>query len=224
MMDEREKPLSEIALRSGADIVINVPARSSRKVEVDISQSVSISARVEAGARLSMILVGEVASDISIVRSVEIVGRGARVELFTACTVAPNMTFRCDSDIHVSADGATCIIDDRCVTQDQSKTIIRQRVVVDPLIADGVVETSTRGMLLGDKSRIRVIPELHIASNAVRAKHRVTIARPSKAVIAYFACRGIDSVTARRMVADQLLCPILGLATHRPYKTYRAYE
>ncbi|MFA6017797.1 MAG: SufD family Fe-S cluster assembly protein [Patescibacteria group bacterium] len=224
MIDEREKPLSEVALRSGADIVISVPARSSRKVEVDISQSVSISARVEAGAILSMVLVGEVISDISIVRNVEIVGSGARVELFTACTVAPNVTFRCDDDVHISADGATCIIDDRCVTQDRSNAIIRQRVVVDSLVADGVVETSVRGMLLGDKSRIRVIPELHIASNAIRAKHRVAVARPSKAIIAYFACRGIDSMIARRMVADQFLCPIWGLVAHRSYKTYKTYR
>ena len=85
---------------------------------------------------------------------------------------------------------------------------MRQRVIVDPEIVDATVATSIRGMLLGDSARIRAIPELHIASNAVKAKHTVAISRPSRAMTAYFASRGIDAVVARTMLADQLLCPI----------------
>jgi len=224
MMDEREKPLSEITLRSEVDVVIDVVAKSSKKIEIDLTRSSSISARVGEGASLSIVLAGEVTSDISIVRNIDLVGRGARIELLTACIVAPDVTFRCDDSVHVSADSTECIIDDRCVVQDQSQAIIRQLVTVDASVIDGVIETSICGVLLGDESRIRAIPELHIASNAVRAKHRVVIARPSKAMMAYFACRGIDGVVAKRMIADQLLCPILGFVTDRPRKTYRTYE
>ncbi len=207
MIDEREKPLSEVAPMIAEQVFV-VAAGTEQRVQIDPSKSVSISARVEAGGMLSMIVAGAVDTDVSITRSIELVGKGAKVELLSACMIAPGVTFRCDDDVRVSADGAECRIDDRCVAQNKSKAIVRQRVVVDDSITDAVVETSIRGMLLGDGARIRAIPELHIASNAVRAKHAVAISRPTRAMTAYFASRGIDAVASRTMIADQLLCPI----------------
>lgn len=207
MIDEREKPLSEI-VPSTAEQVLVVAAGSEQRVEIDPSKSILISARVETGGMLSMIIAGAVDTDVLITRRIALVGTGAKVELLAACMIAPGVTFRCDDDIRVSTDGAECRIDDRCVALDQSKAIIRQRVEVDASITGAIVETSVRGMLLGDGARIRAIPELHIASNAVRAKHAVAISRPSRTMTAYFASRGIDPVAARTMIADQLLCPI----------------
>ena len=207
MIDEREKPLSEI-VPSIAEQIFTVAAGLEQRIRIDSSKSISISARVEAGGTLSMIVAGAIDKDISIVRRIELIGEGAKVELLAACLISPGVTFRCDDDVQVSADGAECRIDDRCVAQDRSKAIVRQRVIVDPEIVDATVATSIRGMLLGDSARIRAIPELHIASNAVKAKHTVAISRPSRAMTAYFASRGIDAVVARTMLADQLLCPI----------------
>lgn len=207
MIDEREKPLSEVA-SSFAEQIFVVAAGSEQYVRIDPSKSSSFSARVEAGGMLSMIVAGAVDRDVLITRSIELVGVGARVELLAACMIAPGVTFRCDDDVRVSANCTKCTIDDRCVAQDRAKAIVRQRVVVDSSIVDATVETSIRGMLLGDGARIRAIPELHIASNAVRAKHAVAISRPTRAMTAYFASRGIDDVTARDLIADQLLCPI----------------
>ncbi len=207
MIDAREKPLSE-SVPSIAEQVFVVAAGSEQRVQIDPSKSSSISARVEAGGMLSMIVAGAIGVDVSISRSIELVGKGAKVELLAACMIAPGVTFRCDDDVRVSANCTKCTIDDRCVAQDGSKAIIRQRVIVDSKIVDATVETSMRGMLLGDGARIRAIPELHIASNAVRAKHAVAISRPTRAMTAYFASRGIDTVAARTVIADQLLCPI----------------
>lgn len=207
MIDEREKPLSEV-VPSVSERVIVVASGSEQRVEIDPSKSFSVSARVEAGGMLSMIVAGAIDADVSITRRVALVGDGAKVELLAACMIAPGVTFRCDDDVRVSAGGTECNIDDRCVAQERSKAIVRQRVVVDREIVDATVETSVRGMLLGDGARIRAIPELHIASNAVRAKHAVAISRPSRAMTAYFASRGIDALTARALIADQLLCPI----------------
>lgn len=207
MIDERDKPLSEVAPMIAEQVFV-VAAGSEQHVEIDPSKSASISVRVETGGILSMIVAGAIDTDVSIARRIELVGKGAKVELLAACMIAPGVTFRCDDDVRVSANGAECRIDDRCVAQDQAKAIVRQRVVVDSSIVDAVVETSMRGMLLGDGARIRAIPELHIASNAVRAKHAVAISRPTRAMTAYFASRGIDAILARTMIADQLLCPI----------------
>ncbi len=207
MIDEREKPLSEVTPMIAKQVFV-VLAGTEQRVQIDPSMSTSISARVEAGGMLSVIIAGVVNEDISITRRVELVGRDAKVELLAACMIAPGVTFRCDDDVRVRASGTTCTIDDRCVAQGESKAIVRQRVVVDQDIVDATIETSVRGMLLGDGARIRAIPELHIASNLVRAKHAVAISRPSLAMTAYFASRGIDAIAARTMIADQLLCPI----------------
>lgn len=207
MIDEREKPLSEVTpMIAGREFV--VAAGTERRIRIDVTKDASIFARVEAGGILLMSIVGAIDADMVIMRRVALVGVGARVELLAACMIAPGVTFRCDDDVRVSADSAECKIDDRCVAQDKSQAIIRQRVVVDPSIIDATVETSMRGMLSGDGARIRAIPELHIASSAVRAKHAVAISRPTRAMTAYFASRGIDAFTARNKIADQLLCPI----------------
>lgn len=208
MIDEREKPLSEGNESMMIDGVLCVAAGETQRVQIDVSTSSSFSVRVDAGGTLLMIIAGAIDTDVSIMRRVELVGVGAKVELLAACKIAPGVTFRCDDDVRVSANGAECIIDDRCVALDGSKAIVRQCVVVDPEIIEATVETSVRGMLLGDGARIRAIPELHIASNMVRAKHGVSISRPTQAMTAYFASRGIDALTARTLIADQLLCPI----------------
>jgi hypothetical protein len=207
MIDEREKPLSEMTPSVAGQMFV-VSAGTEKRMRIDPSKSASVSARVEAGGMLSIIIAGAINEDITITRRIDLVGKGAKVELLAACAIAPGVTFRCDDDVRVSADGTECRIDDRCVAQDCSKVIVRQRVVVDEGIVDATIETSVRGMLLGSGARIRAIPELHIVSNAVKAKHAVAISRPSRATTAYFASRGIDPVSARTMIADQLLCPI----------------
>lgn len=204
MMEECEKPLSEVASDSGD--FVEIPAGENRRIVIEVTQDTAIHAVVQGGASLTIIGVGKVAGKVVLIRSISL-GKHARLELLLACRVASGASLQCDDSIRLTHDNAHCSIDDRCAIEGNGRAIIRQRVVVAQHVRSVFVSTAIRGMVLG-KGRLRTIPELDIASNAVTAKHAVTIARPTASLIAYFASRGIDRSAAESMLADQFLCPI----------------
>ncbi len=213
-----EKPLSEspiIHLRS-ADFVLNIDvfagAMISHRIDAARYSSISIMARVHADASLSIFITGDVESDCTIDRSIFITGDAASVELSSSIRTIGNSRCNISDDVHLASNNSRCIIDNRVVAYDSSRAVIRERVIVNQMVSDGSISTAIRGMLVGENTSVRAIPELDIASNAVRAKHAVSISRPSKSALAYCATRGIHRDDAMRIIADGLLCPA-GLMT-----------
>lgn len=204
MMHDPEKPLSEISTFPVDRLEIALG--EDRRIVLDVTRGASLDVAIANDASFTIIGVGDVQSDVSFLRSITL-GKNARVQLLLACRIASGVTLRCDDIVRVVQDGAECVIDDRCVIDGDGRAIVRQHVVVEKEIHHAKVSTSIRSMLLG-RGRVRAIPELDIASNAVQAKHAVAIARPSASSIAYFASRGIDRAEAERALADQMLCPI----------------
>lgn len=218
MIDFRLKPLSEVGARRetlGAglephDRVILVEAGKELRIDIDVAVTpkVSFAITLLEGASLMLVTLGEAREDISIVRSIDCVGSSASVRLLSALRVTGSANIVLDADVRVRADGSNCVIDDRLVADGCSRSIVRHRMVVERDVSASVVSSSVRGMMLGEKAFIRVIPELDVCSNMIRAKHAVAIARPKPESIAYFAARGIDSSRATSLLAEQFLCPI----------------
>ncbi len=213
MNNLRHKPLSEspVIPLSSADFVLDIDVDEgtsiSHRIDVAFCSSISIVGRVHAGASLSILIIGDVKNDCVIDRAISIIGDSASIELTSSIRTIRNS--RCDisDDIEIIGNDSRCIIDNRVVAHDSSRSIIRERVVVHRSVNAGNISTAIRGMLIGDDSSVRAIPELDIATNAVTAKHAVSISRPSKSALAYCATRGIDRDDAMTMIADGLLCP-----------------
>lgn len=213
MVHDHEKPLSEtpIAQSSISDFVLDIDVLSgmniSHRIDVASHSSISINARVHAGASLSIFVIGDVERDCVIDRAISVIGDSASIELSSSIRTKGNA--RCDisDDVNVVANDSRCVVDNRVVAYDASRAVIRERVVVHQSVNSGNIATTIRGMLLGESSSVRAIPELDIATNMVSAKHAVSIARPSAAALAYCASRGIDRDDAMTMIADGLLCP-----------------
>lgn len=213
MVRNHEKPLSEspIIHSPSADFVLNIDvlaeASVSHRIDVALFMSISIVARVHAGASLSILLIGGVQNDCVIDRAISVIGDTASVELSSSIRMMGNS--RCDisDDIEIIGSASQCIIDNRVVAHDSSRSTIRERVVVHQSVNSGNISTAIRGMLIGENANVRAIPELDIATNAVVAKHAVSISRPGKSALAYCATRGIDHDEAMTMIADGLLCP-----------------
>lgn len=221
MVLDREKPLSEspIISLSIADAVLDIDVLSgmniSHRIDVGLHSSISIAARVHAGASLSVFIVGDLESDCIIDRAILVIGDSASIELSSSIRTKGNARCEISDDVDVAANDSRCIIDDRVVAHDASRTVIRERVVVHQSVNSGKVETTIRGMLIGESASVRAIPELDIATNTISAKHAVSIARPSVLALAYCASRGIDRENAMTMIADGLLCPA-GLMNNEP--------
>lgn len=213
MVLDHEKPLSEspIVSSSIADFVLDIDVLSgmnvSHRIDVGSHTSISITARVHAGGSLSVFIVGDVEHNCVIDRAVSIIGDSASIELSSSIRTKGNARCNIADDVDVVANDSRCIIDNRVVAHDASRTVIRERVVVHQSVSSGNVSTTIRGMLIGETSSVRAIPELDIATNMVSAKHAVSIARPSALALAYCASRGIDRENAMAMIADGLLCP-----------------
>jgi len=208
-----EKPLSEspIIHSASADFVLDIDVKEGTSIsyciEIASHSSISIAARVHAGASLSILIIGDVQKECVIDRAISVIGDNALVEL--SSSIRTIGTARCDisDDVDIAANDSRCIIDNRMVAHDSSRSSIRERVVVNRMVNSGNISTAIRGMLLGEGSSIRAIPELDIATNSVTAKHAVSISRPSKSALAYCATRGIHRDDAMTIIADGLLCP-----------------
>lgn len=213
MIASNEKPLSESPIVAPliGDFVLDIDVLSgmsvSHRIDVGSRSSISIAARVYAGASLSIFIVGDIEHDCVIDRAVLIIGDSASIEL--SSSIRTKGDARCDiaDDVDVGAHDSRCVIDNRVVGHDASRAVIRERVVVHQSVNSGSISTSIRGILIGESASIRAIPELDIATNMVSAKHAVSIARPSALALAYCASRGIDRENAMTMIADGLLCP-----------------
>lgn len=213
MIASNEKPLSEspIASLPIGDFILDIDVLSgmnvSHRIDVGIHSSISIRARVHAGASLSIFIVGDLESDCVIDRVISVIGDAASIELSSSIRTKGDV--RCDisDDVNIAANNSRCVIDNRVVAHDASRAVIRERVVVHQSVNSGNVSTTIRGMLIGESASVRAIPELDIATNMVSAKHAVSIARPSASALAYCASRGIDRENAMTMIADGLLCP-----------------
>lgn len=207
MIDVRKKPLSETSIVPTE--IFHVEKNQQQQVVLDLSHDSSIFARVADGASLTILAVGEVASSVSLVRSAEL-GVGASIHLLLACRILSQGKLQCDDNVHLVQNNAECILDDRYVVEEGGEGVIRQCVYVAKETSGCMVQSNIRGMLFGS-AKMHAIPELHIATSRVRAKHGVTIARPSPVVLAYFATRGVKEEDAQRVFADQFLCPISAL-------------
>lgn len=208
-----EKPLSEspitplLVVDFGLEIDVLPGMNISHRIDVSLHSSISIVARVHAGASLSVVVIGDVTDRCVIDRRVFVVGDAAAVDLSSSIRTRGNARCNISDDIDVKMKDSQCTIDNRIVAYDASRAVIRERIVVHSLVVGGTVTTSIRGMLVGDDASIRAIPELDIATNTVNAKHAVSIARPNVSALAYCASRGIDCENAIAMIADGLLCP-----------------
>ena len=209
MIDSRLKPLSEVAL-DPVDRVIVVGAGEELRIDIDVAVTpkASFAITLQQGASLTFVVLGEAREDISIVRSIDCVGSNALVRLLSALRVIGSANIVLDADVRVRADGSNCVIDDRLVADGPSRSVIRHRMIADRDVCASTVSSSVRGMMLGESAFIRAIPELDVYSNMIVAKHAVAIARPKPESIAYFAARGVDSVGATGLLAEQFLCPI----------------
>lgn len=210
-----EKPLSEsaIAPNIGAGFVLDIdvlPGTTvSHHIDASLHPTISIVVRVHRDASLFIIVVGDISGECTIDRSIDIIGGNARVELRSLIRSSADARCSVSDDVHVKGSDAFCTIDNRIVAHDASRSIIRERVMVDQRVAGGEVSTAIRGMLLGDSASIRAIPELDIASNTIKARHAVSIARPSESMVSYCATRGMSRDEAMTMIANGFLCPAL---------------
>lgn len=190
MIDPRLKPLSEVTLDPAhREIVVGVGEELRIDVNVEETPKGAFAIVLQEGASFTMVTIGEARSDVSIARSIDCVGSNVTVRLLSAVRGCGSAQIALDSHVRVRSNASNCAIDERLIIDDAARSIVRHRVVVDRSVVDSAVSSSVRGMMLGEKSFVRAIPELDVCSNMVKAQHAVALSRPKPESIAYFAAQ-----------------------------------
>lgn len=66
-----------------------------------------------------------------------------------------------------------------------------------------------RTLLLSPMARANAIPSLEIEANDVRASHAATVGKIDPATVFYLQSRGLDPVTAQRLIVNGFVRPVL---------------
>ncbi|MGJ8670197.1 MAG: Fe-S cluster assembly protein SufD [Oceanococcus sp.] len=128
----------------------------------------------------------------------------------------------CDHQVevrHLSPD-CTSQLRARGILDDSSRQVFNGKVYV----ARGAQKTDSdqllRNLLLSDKAEVDAKPELEIYADDVKCAHGSTVGRLDDAALFYMRSRGVDKLTARRLLMLSFAEHILGEIPHEELANY----
>ncbi len=209
MIDSSLKPLSEITIDAFDEIIV-VEEGENVRIDVDLAiiNHKLYKVTVKERANFTMTIIGEAKNDVTIRRVIDCVGEHSSIKISSAIKGVNEAKIAIDSFVNVKSNNVECVVDEKIIVNNGAKAVIRMRVIGDRDLIDSSISCSIKGMILGEKASIRAIPELDILSNKIKAKHAVAIARPRRAIIDYFASRGVSEGDAIELLVEKFLCPI----------------
>ncbi len=209
MLDDSLKPLSEITIDMFDEIIV-VEEGENLRIDIDLAiiNHKLYKVTVKEKASFMMTIIGVAKNDVTIRRVIDCVGEYSSIKISSAIKGINEAKIAIDSIVNVKSNNVECVIDEKIIVNNASKSVVRMHVTADYGLYATSINCSIKGMILGEKASIRAIPELSILSNQVKAKHVVAIARPRREIIDYFASRGVSEGDAIELLVEKFLCPI----------------
>lgn len=98
----------------------------------------------------------------------------------------------------------------RGIGKDESKTIYRGKIYISPDAQKSDSIQLFKGLLLSDRAIVDAKPQLEIYADDVRCTHGATVGPPPHDLLFYFRARGIDIITAKKMLISAFIKQVLG--------------
>jgi Fe-S cluster assembly protein SufD len=89
----------------------------------------------------------------------------------------------------------------KSILADQSNSIFRGRVRIEQDAQKANSEQLNNSLMLSREANVSSIPQLEIYADDVKAGHGSTVGQLNKEEMFYFLSRGVDQVTATKMLA-----------------------
>ncbi len=137
--------------------------------------------------------------------TVELVGRGARVEILGAFIAQGSKQIAVDVTTLHKAEDTSADTFIRAVARDRAKVILSGMIK----IAKGAQKTNAflteNVLLLSDTAQADAIPNLEIEADDVKASHAATVGKIDEEQVFYLMSRGISGKIAEQMIVDGFL-------------------
>jgi len=136
---------------------------------------------------------------------VELVGERARVEVVGRFEVGGKKRHEVEVEIRHKAENTEANMDIRGVVRDKAEADVRGMIKVFP----GAQKTNSflteKVLLLSDKARAEVVPNLEIEADDVKCSHAVTVGKIDEEQLFYLMSRGLERKQAEKMIIDGFL-------------------
>lgn len=139
---------------------------------------------------------------------VELIGRGARVEVLGALEAAGNKKIVVDVTMVHKAPETSGEALLRAVVSNKAKIVLQGLVKVEK----GAQKTNSfllqKALLLSSKAEAEAVPMLEIKADDVKCSHAATVGTIDEAELFYLMSRGISRLKAERMIVEGFLSEI----------------
>ncbi len=193
-----------VVVDAGASLVLSLPSA----VAGGEAATWNISATVEKDAQLHCITSLLHGAAITVTMDIHLVQSGAAAKVTVMGHSREEQLHVCKVTMHHQAPSTTGDIAIRGVAEGKSKATFSGLIKIDP-VAQQTKSYFRDDVLLLDQAFARSVPTLEIEANDVRASHGSTTSRINADQLFYLQSRGLDAVTARRMIVNGFVAPVL---------------
>lgn len=131
----------------------------------------------------------------------DLLGQGAHVAIDGV--YLPTHSEHVDYHLNIQHHAPHCRSDSRFrgIVAHQAKAVFNGRIHIVPQAQKSSAQLSNKNLLASDRAEVFTKPELEIYADDVRCSHGATIARLNDEAIHYLRSRGIDLLTAKKILS-----------------------
>jgi Fe-S cluster assembly protein SufD len=205
------QPISELALvlPEGERVVVGVGEKKFLSFGVEAlageKKELLFCADVFENAELDVAIFVRGGGEISISRTLNVLGKGAKVSLKCSGIMEETGRIFAGDDVHVTAEGANVDIRTKIVLKDSAISESRSRVTLEHSARGANAFARIDHLLLGEHAKGSSIPELDVRIDDVTCGHAASSSSLTPASLQYLTGRGLDEKTARDLLVHGFL-------------------
>lgn len=143
--------------------------------------------------------------EIFINRTLNVLGRGAKVTLKCSGIMEESGRILAADDVRVTGEGSIIDIRTKLVLRDEAVSEARSRVTLERSARGANAFARIDHLLLGEKAKGSSIPELNVQTDDVTCGHAATSSSLTPASLEYLTGRGLDLKTASDLLVHGFL-------------------
>lgn len=127
-----------------------------------------------------------------------------------------------DNHTHISHNKPNCVSREmyKGVLGDRGHAVFHGRIVVQQDAQKTDSEQSNQNLLLSESAEVDTKPQLEIYADDVKCAHGATVGQLDESALFYLVSRGVDRVSARRMLTQAFAADVLDRVRSIPLREY----
>ncbi|MFA5946004.1 MAG: SufD family Fe-S cluster assembly protein [Patescibacteria group bacterium] len=205
------QPISELALLlpAGERIVVGAGEKKVLSFGIDAQagekKELLLAIDVFEDSELEVAVFARGAGEISVHRTVNVLGKGASVVLRCAGIMEGTGRISASDDVRSNYEGCKIDLRTKFVLGDSAVSEVRSRITLGHESAGTTASAKIDNLLLSDTAKASFIPELDVKCDNVICGHSASCSSLTPASLTYLEGRGIDRDTAMKLLVHGFL-------------------